>query len=163
MRRARLEAPRSFKSQVSKLRTTRHVARVLEDAVEVAGLVTVESMFSPEETMNRLELAVREHGMTSFARIDHAAGAMQVGLPLRPTELLIFGAARAGTPLMETRQTIGIDLPLKALIWQDAANKTWVSYNDPAWLVSRHLGTSDAPAARQIAAAIDTVVRSATR
>jgi uncharacterized protein (DUF302 family) len=76
--------------------------------------------------------------MTVFARIDHAAGAAAAGLPLRPTDLLIFGNARAGTPLMESVQTIGIDLPLKALVWQDVAGNTWVSYNDPAWLARRH-------------------------
>jgi uncharacterized protein (DUF302 family) len=88
--------------------------------------------------MDRLESIVRERGLTVFARIDHAAGAGDVGLSLRPTEVLIFGSARAGTPLMSARQTIGIDLPLKALVWQDADHKTWIGYNDPAWIVARH-------------------------
>jgi uncharacterized protein (DUF302 family) len=69
--------------------------------------------------------------MTVFARIDHAAGAAEVGLPLRPTELLIFGSAKGGTPLMQSDQAVGIDLPLKALVWEDANGKTWLSYNDP--------------------------------
>ena len=85
-----------------------------------------------------MESAAKAKGLTIFARIDHAAGATSVGLPLRPTELLIFGNARGGTPLMQLAQTIGIDLPLKMLAWEDAAGKTWLSYNDPAWLAARH-------------------------
>jgi uncharacterized protein (DUF302 family) len=102
------------------------------------GLVSVRSHNGPEDTMNRLDAAVRVRGMMVFARIDHAAGAAAVGLPLRPTDLLIFGNARGGTPLMESVQTIGIDLPLKTLVWQDVAGNTWVSYNDPAWTARRH-------------------------
>ena len=79
------------------------------------GLITLRSGYGPGETMNRFEAEVRAKGMTVFARVDHAAGAASVGLPLRPTDLLIFGNARAGTPLMQSVQTIGIDLPLKAL------------------------------------------------
>ena len=89
------------------------------------GLTTVESPFGPKETMDRFEAAIKARGMTVFARIDHAAGAAAVGLPLRPTELLIFGSARAGTPLMQADQTVGIDLPLKALVYEDAAGKVW--------------------------------------
>jgi uncharacterized protein (DUF302 family) len=102
------------------------------------GLVSIRSHNGPQETMNRLEAEVKARGMTVFARIDHAAGAAAAGLPLRPTDLLIFGNARGGTPLMESVQTIGIDLPLKALVWQDVAGSTWVSYNDPEWLAGRH-------------------------
>ena len=102
------------------------------------GLVSIRSQNGPQETMDRLDAAVKARGMTVYARIDHAAGAAEVGLPLRPTDLLIFGNARAGTPLMESIPTIGIDLPLKALVWQDIAGNTWVSYNDPAWLARRH-------------------------
>jgi uncharacterized protein (DUF302 family) len=88
--------------------------------------------------MNRFEAAVRAQGLTVFAQVDHAAGAAAVGLWLRPTELLLFGNARGGTPLMEAVQTIGIDLPLKVLVWQGAGGDTWLSYNDPAWLARRH-------------------------
>ena len=88
--------------------------------------------------MNRLVAEINATGMTVFARIDHAAGATEVGLTLRPTELIIFGSARGGTPLMQTAQTIGIDLPLKALVWKDPAGKTWISYNDPNWIAQRH-------------------------
>lgn len=79
------------------------------------GLTTTRSSYGPKDTMNRLEAEVKAKGMTVFARIDHAAGATGVGLSLRPTEVLIFGNAKAGTPLMHSVQTIGIDLPLKAL------------------------------------------------
>jgi uncharacterized protein (DUF302 family) len=102
------------------------------------GLTTIRSSFGPEETMNRFEAVVRARGMIAFAHIDHAAGAAAAGLSLRPTELLIFGNARGGTPLMELVQTIGIDLPLKALVWQDASGITWLSYIDPNWLAMRH-------------------------
>jgi uncharacterized protein (DUF302 family) len=103
-----------------------------------AGLVTVRSTHGPEETMNRLEAELATKGMIVFARIDHAAGAEAVGLALQPTELLIFGNARGGTPLMQTAQTIGVDLPLRVLVWQDAARDTWLTYNDPRWLARRH-------------------------
>ena len=88
--------------------------------------------------MDRLEAEIHGKGMTVFARIDHGAGAADAGLELRPTNLIIFGNARGGTPLMQTSQTSGIDLPLKALVWQDAAGKTWLSYNEPRWIVQRH-------------------------
>jgi len=102
------------------------------------GLITIRSSFGPEDTMTRLEAEVKAKGLTVFARIDHAAGAAAVGLPLRPTDLIIFGNAKGGTPLMQQAQTIGIDLPLKALVWQDEQGVTWLSYNDPAWLAGRH-------------------------
>lgn len=93
--------------------------------------------------MDRLENEVRSNGMDVFVRVDHAVGAAKVGLTMRPTELIIFGTARGGTPLMQSVQTIGIDLPLKALVWEDAAGKTWISYNEPGWIAQRH-GVSDA-------------------
>src|SRR5262245_28107734 len=104
----------------------------------VEGLTTISSRFSPKETMDRLENEIRAHGLNVFARIDHAAGAAEVGLNLRPTELIIFGNARGGTPLMQSAQTVGIDLPLKALVWEDAAGKAWISYNEPNWIAQRH-------------------------
>ena len=102
------------------------------------GLTTIPSSFSPEETTDRLVAEISAKEMTVFARIDHAAGAAEVGLTLRPTELVIFGNARGGTPLMQSVQTVGIDLPLKALVWQDAAGKAWISYNEPGWIAHRH-------------------------
>jgi uncharacterized protein (DUF302 family) len=104
----------------------------------VDGLTTVRSSYGPKETISRLEDEIRSRGMTIFAHIDHMAGAVGVGLSLRPTEVLLFGNARGGTPLMQSMQTIGIDLPLKVLVWQDAAGATWLSYNDPHWIAKRH-------------------------
>src|SRR5262249_37012074 len=116
-------------------------------AMAADGLITVRSSFEPEETMTRFEAEVRARGMTVFAHVDHATGAAAVrhaggaagvGLPLRPTDFLIFGNAKGGTPLMQSTQTTGIDLPLKALVWQDEDGATWLSYNDPAYLAQRH-------------------------
>ena len=104
----------------------------------VEGLITLRSNYDPKDTMDRLEAAVKAKGLTVFAHVDHAAGAAAVGLPLRPTDLLVFGNARGGTPLMQSAQTIAIDLPLKILVWQDATGATWLSYNDPSWLAKRH-------------------------
>jgi uncharacterized protein (DUF302 family) len=102
------------------------------------GLTTIASSHAVKDTIDRLEADVKAKGMTVFARVDHAKGARDAGLELRPTELLIFGNARAGTPLMQAQQTIGIDLPLKALAWQDGAGKVWLSCNDPEWIAARH-------------------------
>jgi uncharacterized protein (DUF302 family) len=102
------------------------------------GLTTLPSVHSAKETMDRLEADVKAKGLTVFARIDHAAGAKEVGMPLRPTEVLIFGNAKGGTPLMQALQTTAIDLPLKALVWEDANGKVWLSYNEPAWIAARH-------------------------
>ena len=102
------------------------------------GLTTLPSIHSAKETMDRLEADVRAKGLTVFARIDHAAGAKAAGLMLRPTEVLIFGNAQGGTPLMQALQTTGIDLPLKALVWEDPGGKVWLSYNEPVWIAQRH-------------------------
>ncbi|MFI4865685.1 MAG: DUF302 domain-containing protein [Steroidobacterales bacterium] len=102
------------------------------------GLVTLTSNHAVRETLDRLEADLRAKNITVFARIDHAAGAASVALPLRPTELLIFGNPKAGTPLMQASQSIGIDLPLKILGWQDEGGKVWLTYNDPHWLAQRH-------------------------
>jgi uncharacterized protein (DUF302 family) len=102
------------------------------------GLTMCSSKYGPKETMDRLVAAVTSRGMAILARIDHAAGAAKVGLALRSTEVVLFGNARAGTPLMQAAQTMGIDLPLKALVWQDEVGSTWLAYNDPTWLAQRH-------------------------
>jgi uncharacterized protein (DUF302 family) len=113
--------------------------------------------------MNRFEAEVRAKGMTVFAHIDHAAAAAAAGLSLRPTELLIFGNARGVTPLMELVQTIGIDLPLKALVWQDASGITWLSYNDPTWIAKRHgLHSGVGATVSVLTTALDQMARSAT-
>ena len=125
------------------------------------GLTTTASRFGPKDTMDRLEAEIRAKGMTVFARIDHAAGAAEAGLELRPTELIIFGNARGGTPLMEASQTAGIDLPLKALVWQDAAGTTWLSYNEPGWIVQRHGLGIRAEIVDKMAAALSAISRKA--
>ena len=127
----------------------------------IDGLTTIASSFGPKETMDRLEAEIRAQRMTVFARIDHAAGAAEVGLTLAPTELIIFGNARGGTPLMQSVQTVGIDLPLKALVWEDTAGKPWLSYNEPSWIARRH-GVADAEqVVSKMAAALSAMARTA--
>jgi uncharacterized protein (DUF302 family) len=132
-------------------------------AMAADGLTTIKSNYDPKETMARLEAAVAAKGMTVFAHVDHAAAAAKVYMKLRPTDLLIFGSPKGGTPVMQSVQTIGIDLPLKALVWQDEAGTTWLSYNDPVWLVGRHGGGADAKAAvHGMAVALEAVATAAT-
>jgi len=102
------------------------------------GLITVASSFSVRETVERLVGFATARGLTVFARVDHGDGAAKAGLALRPAELVIFGHPKGGTPLMQDRQTAGIDLPVKALAWEDADGKVWISYNSPAYLQARH-------------------------
>jgi len=103
--------------------------------------------------MNRLEETVKQRGLNVFARIDHAAGASKVGKSLRPTEVLIFGNPQGGTPFMECAQSVGIDLPLKALVWEDASSQVWLGYNDPAFLAQRH-GVSQCPSVETLRKAL---------
>lgn len=133
------------------------------DELAADGLVTIKSSFGPEDTMKRLETEVKAKGLTVFAHIDHAAGAAAVGLPLRPTDLIIFGNAKGGTPLMQQVQTTGIDLPLKALVWQDEQGATWLSYNDPAYLARRHsAGEPAKPAVAALSGALHAIATKAT-
>jgi uncharacterized protein (DUF302 family) len=104
----------------------------------VDGPVTLTSRHDQAQTLERLIAAVTAHGAAVLGRVDHAKGAASVGLSLLPTEVVSFGNPRAGTPLMQTAQTMGIDLPLRALVWTDAAGTTHLSYNDPEWLALRH-------------------------
>ena len=123
-----------------------------------AGLVSLKSTFPVNETVDRLVQRLESKGLTVFCRIDHAAGAVAAGLALRPTTVVIFGNARGGTPLMQASQTIGIDLPLKVLAWEDARGQSWLSYNDPVWLTERHgmeqPGAAPAAAMRTLLAAV---------
>lgn len=102
------------------------------------GLIMRWSPWGPVETMDRVVAAVALHGMNVFARIDHSALASAAGMQLRPREVLLFGNPRAGTPLMQSHGTLAIDLPLKAMVWQDDADKTCLAYYDPVWLAERH-------------------------
>jgi uncharacterized protein (DUF302 family) len=106
--------------------------------MEPDGLTRWMSSFDQAVTMERLREAVVEQGMTVVAQVDHAAAAASAGLQLRPTVVLLFGNALAGTPLMQAAPTVGIDLPLKALVWTDEEGATWLAYNDPGWLAARH-------------------------
>jgi uncharacterized protein (DUF302 family) len=108
-------------------------------AAEAAtGIITKASPYSVDETVNRIEAVVRAHGLTLFALIDHSGEAARVGLTMQPTKLLIFGSPTAGTPLMVAAPLLALDLPLKALVWQDAAGQVLVSYNSTAYLARRH-------------------------
>ncbi len=102
------------------------------------GLVSKTSKYSVKETMDRFEKIVKDKGFTLVSRVNHAAAAEKVGATLRPTELLIFGNPKLGTQLMQSNQTIGIDLPIKVLVWQDDKGSVFLSYNDPGWLKMRH-------------------------
>ncbi len=126
------------------------------------GLVTLQSNYPVADTIDRLTDAATAAGLQVFARVDHAAGAREAGLELRPTELLVFGNARGGTPLMQDKQTAGLDLPLKALAWVDQDGQTWLSYNDPAWIAGRHaLGGSSAAAVQTLGEAIGKLAHAA--
>ncbi len=126
------------------------------------GLVELKSAHGVKETIDRLETAVKARGLNVFLRVDHAAGAKKIGKELRPTELLVFGNPQGGTPLMECAQTTGIDLPLKALAWQDAAGQVWLGYNDPAFLAARH-GAKDCPVVQNLSKALGGLAAEAMR
>ncbi|WP_218027562.1 DUF302 domain-containing protein [Dictyobacter alpinus] len=96
------------------------------------------SKYKVGETLDRLTAVITAAGLRVFARIDHANNAKEVGLDLRPTELLLFGNPMGGTPLMQDKQTAGIDLPIKALVWEDQEGRVWLTYNEAAWLATRH-------------------------
>src|SRR5579862_2987657 len=126
------------------------------------GLITIPSAFPVRETIERLIAAVTSRGLTVFARVDHGGGAAKAGMALRPTELVIFGNPKGGTPLMQERKTAGIDLPLKALAWQDADGKVWLTTNDAAWIAKRHgLGAASAEAVKAIAAGTAAISKAA--
>jgi uncharacterized protein (DUF302 family) len=102
------------------------------------GMIHLSSPHTVPGTLARLETIVQTKGLTILARIDHSGDAAKVGLEMHPTKLLIFGNAKAGTPLMVASPTVAIDLPLKALIWQDSGGRVWLSYNSPDYLKQRH-------------------------
>ena len=117
------------------------------------GMVAVKSPYSAADTASRLEAQVKQRNLAVVARVDHAAAAQRVNMTLRPTEVLIFGNPQAGTPLMLCAQGVGIDLPMKVLVWVDAQQQTWLAYNDPVWIVRRH-GGGDCPAAENVRKAL---------
>jgi uncharacterized protein (DUF302 family) len=130
----------------------------------VDGLITIKSSNGPQQTVDKFEAAVKAKGQTVFAKVDHAAGAAAVGLPLQPTQLIIFGNAKGGTPLMQSAQTSGIDLPMKVLVWQDASGDTWLSYNDPEWIAKRHgLGQTVEAPVKAMSAGLHALADAATK
>ena len=120
--------------------------------MDANGLVTLPSHHSVAETLERLSKALQAKGVREFSRIDHAAGAAEVGMQLRPTTVVIFGNPAAGTPLMQADQRIGLDLPLKVLVWEDADGRAWLTYSDLVWLAARYeLADAAAPVAQRLA------------
>lgn len=128
------------------------------------GLITLESRYSVQETIDRLAHSAEQAGLIVFARIDHSANAASESFELRPTQLVIFGHARGGTPLMLDVQSAGIDLPVKALAWQDAAGQVWLTYNEARWIAERHsLGPASAANVDAIEAAMQQLASIATK
>jgi uncharacterized protein (DUF302 family) len=132
-------------------------------AIAADGLISVKSPYGVKKTLDRFENAAKAKGLNIFLRVDHAAGARKIGKTLRPTELLVFGNPQGGTPLMECAQSAGIDLPLKALAWQDASGQVWLAYNDPAFLAKRHGVQDCGPVVQNLGKALDSLTREATR
>jgi uncharacterized protein (DUF302 family) len=131
--------------------------------MDASGLVTLQSHHSAVETLERLASVLKAKGIREFTRIDHAAGAAEVGMALRPTTLLIFGNPAAGTPLMQAEQRIGLDLPLKALVWQDASGQVWLTYSDPVWLAARYeLDDAAMPIVQRLAGVLAAFAAAAT-
>jgi len=126
------------------------------------GLTAVKSPYSAKETIDRLESAAKARNLVIFVRIDHAAGAQKAGRALRPTELLIFGNPQGGTPLMECAQSAGIDLPLKALAWQDESGQVWLGYNEPQFLAARH-GAANCAVVPNLKKALEALAAEATK
>jgi uncharacterized protein (DUF302 family) len=127
-----------------------------------AGLATLPSAHSAAETVERLKALLAQKGIQLFAHIDHAAEAKKVGLRLRPTQVLIFGNPQAGTPLMQSQQTIGLDLPLRALVWEDEAGKAWLTYHPLDFLAQSHHLADREEAVRALDVGLAALARAAT-
>ena len=127
------------------------------------GITNVKSAHDVKKTADRLESVLKEKGMTVFLRVNHGEGARKVGIQLRPTELVIFGNPKVGAPLMQCGQTIGIDLPQKALIWQDEDGQVWLTYNDPRYLAKRHGIDGCEPVLDKVQNALKNFARAATQ
>jgi uncharacterized protein (DUF302 family) len=129
----------------------------------VHGMVAVKSVHSAKVTMDKFEEAAKAASMNIFARVDHAAGAQRIGKTLRPTEVLVWGSPPGGTPMLECAQTVGIDLPQKALVWQDAKGDVYLGWNDPAHLInSRHNTPGCEAVTANVAKAIAALAKKAT-
>jgi uncharacterized protein (DUF302 family) len=128
-----------------------------------AGLVSVRSSHDVPGTVERLEQALKARDVPLIAKVDHAAGAEKVGVSLRPTVLLLFGNPKIGTPLLQCAQTSGIDLPQKALVWEDEKGQAWVSYNNPQYIASRHGVRECGDAVKKMAAALEALASAAAK
>ena len=135
---------------------------IVSTATAGDGLISVKSSHDVEVTADRLENILNQKGMTVFIRIDHAAGAQKVGKKMRPTELIIFGNPKVGTPLMQCTQSVAIDLPQKALISEDEKGQVWLSYNDPNYLAQRHGLTGCAEVIKKVEKALSNFAKAAT-
>lgn len=127
------------------------------------GLIHVKSNHDVSSTATRLIKVLKAKGMTLFTRIDHAAGAQSVGQSLRPTEVIVFGNPKVGTLLMQCSQSVAIDLPQKALIWEDKAGQVWLSYNNPQYLAQRHRIEGCDPVVTKIEQALSNFAQAATQ
>jgi uncharacterized protein (DUF302 family) len=127
-----------------------------------AGLVTLSSAHTAAETVERLKALLANKGIHLFAHIDHAAEAKKVGLRLRPTQVLIFGNPQAGTSLMQSQQTIGLDLPLRALVWEDEAGKVWLTYHPLDFLAQSHHIADRDEAVKALDVGLGALARAAT-
>jgi len=135
---------------------------IVSTAAAGDGLISVKSSHDVKVTADRLEDILNKKGMNVFIRINHAAGAKKIGKQLRPTELVVFGNPKVGTPLMQCNQSVGIDLPQKALIWQDDKGQVWLSYNDPNYLALRHGLSQCAEVIKKIEKALGNFAKAAT-
>ena len=128
-------------------------------AIAADGMISIQSAFPVEITADRFENILNQKGMTVFSRIKHSESAQKIGIDLRKTELVIFGNPKVGSPLMQCQQTVAIDLPQKALIWEDDKGSTWISYNDPSYLVQRH----NIPGCNEIISKIENALATLTK
>lgn len=126
------------------------------------GMISKKSKFSTKETLDRLEAALKKKGITIVTRWSHDAGAKKAGIKLRPTELLIFGNPKLGSHFFTSNQTAGIDLPMKALAWEDEKGQVWLTYNDPAYIAKRHGIDDRAKIANKMSGALDKLSSVAT-
>lgn len=131
-------------------------------ATDSNGIVKIKSKHTVTETMDKLEAVLNKKGMTIFKRVNHAAGAEKAGLKLRPTELLIFGNPKVGTPLMLCSQTAAIDLPLKALAYKDENGQVWLAYNDPGYIAKRHHASNCSQVTNKMSKALANFSKAAT-
>ncbi len=139
------------------------VALLASPAYAAEGMVSVAAAHSAQATMDKLEAIARARGLNIFARIDHAAGALSIGQDLRPTQLLVFGHPKGGTPVLQCVQTMGLDLPLRVLAWEDAMGKSWLGYQTLSGPGHMQTDTSCAAAFKQLNDTLDALVREAAK